>query len=266
MAGRSLNPATHRRLGGPLPRLLPNGPRPHPRPPGLSPGGHAPSREYPVLAWLSPGYPGVGGRLVTCYSPVRHSTRTRGCFLVRLACVRHAASVHPEPGSNSPFEGGPVSRAPDQTDSVPVWKCCLSIRTAASEMRRIKINVKDRNDGSLSSDSHVSIRTTRWHITIYRLFTLCGQYPVLKVPAGPRPAAPPGWDQLPLRAARGSILRASPPPVNRILEIFSRARFRGPRPRPGRCGTENSTPAAGAGQGGSGERICLCWSIPDSSS
>ena len=150
-------------------------------------------------------------------------------------------------------KGGPVSGAPAQTDSVPVWKCCLSIRTAASEMRRIKINVKDRNDGSLSSDSHVSIRTTRWHITIYRLFTLCGQYPVLKVPAGPRPAAPPGWDQLPLRAARGSILRASPPPVNRILEIFSRARFRGPRPRPGRCGTENSTPAAGAGQGGSGD-------------
>ena len=71
------------------------------------------------------------------------------CF-VRLACVRHAASVHPEPGSNSPFERGPVLRAPDQTDSVPVWKCCLSIRTAASEMRRIKINVKDRNDGSLS--------------------------------------------------------------------------------------------------------------------
>ena len=104
-------------------------------------------------------------------------------------------------------KGGPVW-APDQTDSVPVWKCCLSIRTAASEMRRIKINVKDRNDGSLSSDSHVSIRTTRWHITIYRLFTLCGQYPVLKVPAGPRPAAPPGWDQLPLRAARESILRS----------------------------------------------------------
>ena len=46
-------------------------------------------------------------------------------------------------------KGAPFSGAPDQTDSVPVWKCCLSIRTAASEMRRIKINVKDRNDGSL---------------------------------------------------------------------------------------------------------------------
>ena len=47
-------------------------------------------------------------------------------------------------------KGDPVSGAPAQTDSVPVWKCCLSIRTAASGMRRIKINVKDRNDGSLS--------------------------------------------------------------------------------------------------------------------
>ena len=26
---------------------------------------------------------------------------------VRLACVKHAASVHPEPGSNSPFERRP---------------------------------------------------------------------------------------------------------------------------------------------------------------
>ena len=37
-----------------------------------------------------------------CYSPVRHSlSPKKEC--VRLACVRHAASVYPEPGSNSPF-------------------------------------------------------------------------------------------------------------------------------------------------------------------
>ena len=35
-----------------------------------------------------------------CYSPVRHSLITQR---VRLACVRHAASVYPEPGSNSPY-------------------------------------------------------------------------------------------------------------------------------------------------------------------
>ena len=34
------------------------------------------------------------------YSPVRHSPPKR---CVRLACIRHAASVHPEPGSNSPL-------------------------------------------------------------------------------------------------------------------------------------------------------------------
>ena len=30
-------------------------------------------------------------------------------IFVRLACVKHAASVHPEPGSNSPFKWGRVS-------------------------------------------------------------------------------------------------------------------------------------------------------------
>jgi hypothetical protein len=42
--------------------------------------------------------------LLTCYSPVRHSPHPRKGGLVRLACVKHAASVRPEPGSNSPIE------------------------------------------------------------------------------------------------------------------------------------------------------------------
>ena len=42
--------------------------------------------------------------MVTCYSPVRHSGhQSKLRALVRLACVRHAASVRPEPGSNSPL-------------------------------------------------------------------------------------------------------------------------------------------------------------------
>ncbi|CAN0121049.1 unnamed protein product, partial [Phaeothamnion confervicola] len=36
------------------------------------------------------------------YLRVTHPSATRYCYLVRLACVRHAASVSPEPGSNSP--------------------------------------------------------------------------------------------------------------------------------------------------------------------
>ena len=58
-------------------------------------------RCYAVLAKVSLSYPPLQGRLVTCYSPVRHCTHGLLHFLVRLACVRHAASVESEPGSNS---------------------------------------------------------------------------------------------------------------------------------------------------------------------
>ena len=58
-------------------------------------------RYYAVLAKVSLSYPPLQGRLVTCYSPVRHFTQVLLPFLVRLACVRHAASVDSEPGSNS---------------------------------------------------------------------------------------------------------------------------------------------------------------------
>ena len=55
-------------------------------------------RYYPALAGVSAWYSGPEGRLPTCYSPVRHSAPKS---LVRLACIRHAAGVYPEPGSNS---------------------------------------------------------------------------------------------------------------------------------------------------------------------
>ena len=57
---------------------------------------------YAVLAPVSRCYSTVQGRLLTRYSPVRHCPlRASSEILVRLECVRHAASVHPEPGSNS---------------------------------------------------------------------------------------------------------------------------------------------------------------------
>ena len=56
-----------------------------------------------VLATVSSGCPPLRGRSPTCYSPVRHShLQTNPKDPVRLACIRHTASVHPEPGSNSP--------------------------------------------------------------------------------------------------------------------------------------------------------------------
>ena len=67
-------------------------------------------RHYPVLARLSAGCPDLKGRLPTCYSPVRHSLHL-AVQSVRLACVKHAASVRSEPESNSPvkFATGPSS-------------------------------------------------------------------------------------------------------------------------------------------------------------
>ena len=56
---------------------------------------------HAVLALLSEGYPPLKGRSPTRYSPVCHSTHGLLHFRVRLACVRHAASVDSEPGSNS---------------------------------------------------------------------------------------------------------------------------------------------------------------------
>src|SRR3954447_20205102 len=56
---------------------------------------------HAVLASLSGRYPPLEGRSPTCYSPVCHSTHGLLHFRVRLACVRHAASVDSEPGSSS---------------------------------------------------------------------------------------------------------------------------------------------------------------------
>ena len=96
-----------RRLGRPLPCQLANPTRVHLIPPEFFTLYHAVPCAYAVLAAISNCYPPVWGRLPTRYSPVRHSVAKDfirricpKCF-VRLACVKHAASVHPEPGSNS---------------------------------------------------------------------------------------------------------------------------------------------------------------------
>ena len=98
-----------RRLGRPLPHQLPNPTRAHPVPPEFFAPYHAVLCAYAVLAAVSSCCPPVQGRLPTRYSPVRHSVfrnppKSHPKSLVRLACVKHAASVHPEPGSNSLIE------------------------------------------------------------------------------------------------------------------------------------------------------------------
>ena len=109
MTGRPLRPVTRRCLGGPLPRQQADGTRTiHSAQVALlSSLGPQSKGTYPVLARLSTSYPEPIGMLSTRYSPVRHFHREASFSnLVRLACVRHAASVRSEPGSNSPLKTG----------------------------------------------------------------------------------------------------------------------------------------------------------------
>ena len=102
---RPLRPATDHRLGEPLPHQLANQTRAPLQTPGLATPALISTCSkagcYAVLASLSGRYPPLEGRSPTCYSPVCHSTHGLLHFRVRLACVRHAASVDSEPGSNS---------------------------------------------------------------------------------------------------------------------------------------------------------------------
>jgi hypothetical protein len=93
VADRPLRPATDRSLGRPLPHQQANRTQAAPKAPeGFPPKG---------TCGISPSFPGLfptSGHVPTRYSPVR---RWGPKPPARLACVRHAASVRSEPGSNS---------------------------------------------------------------------------------------------------------------------------------------------------------------------
>ena len=107
VTGRPLRPATRQSLGEPLPHQLADRPR-------------APQKAVACATFdfgkMSPlitcGINSPFGELSPTFRQIAHVLRTRSPLgqslpygkenLVRLACVRHAASVNPEPGSNSP--------------------------------------------------------------------------------------------------------------------------------------------------------------------
>src|SRR3954451_11231418 len=97
VADHPLRPATDRRLGEPLPHQLANQTRADLSAMNLSPTRISPHRTYPVLAQVSLGYPEPKGTFPRVTHP--SATHPEGC--VRLACVKPAASVRSEPGSNS---------------------------------------------------------------------------------------------------------------------------------------------------------------------
>ena len=118
VAGRPLRPATDHCPGRPLPHQLANRPQAPPQAVRRPFHTHPTSkRAHAELPSVSEGYPPPQDRLPTCSSPVRHVSARK--HPVRLACIRHAASVDPEPGSNSP-----PMRHLLQTDGCPASRCC----------------------------------------------------------------------------------------------------------------------------------------------
>ena len=99
MPGHARTPGRHQRLGGPLPRQLPNTTTARPTAFVLwftSDARHEHRWELPAV---SRGYAQPWGWLPSPYSPLRHWSGI-ATKPVRLACLIHAANVHSEPGSN----------------------------------------------------------------------------------------------------------------------------------------------------------------------
>ena len=120
MADHPLRPATHRRLGGPLPRQLANGTRAHRKAEAYAEASFPPCGAHAVLATVSSRYSSLPGRYPRVTHPCATLLRPKP-FHVRLACVRHAASVQSEPESNSPVEKYLIQR-----------NICFSNRTQSS--------------------------------------------------------------------------------------------------------------------------------------
>ena len=94
MADHPLKPAIDRRLGRPLPHQLPNPTRANPKAINLSPEGH--------IRYYSPFPEAIPYLWAYSHALLTRPPLTRRC--ARLACIRPAASVRSEPGSNSQVE------------------------------------------------------------------------------------------------------------------------------------------------------------------
>jgi hypothetical protein len=112
VAGRPLRPATDRRLGEPLPHQLANPTWAHPSARGLT----IPRFHPKISCGISPAFAGLfptKGQIPMYYAPVRRSSaRIATPVTARLACVKHAASVQSEPGSNSSVQWFELKRDP----------------------------------------------------------------------------------------------------------------------------------------------------------
>ena len=105
VGGHPLRSPTRRRLGEPLPHQLADGTQ-------VPPKANCSFSHRFLNPETTCGISNPFGLLSHTLGQVTNALLTRSplgyfsyCYkkhLVRLACIRHAASVHPEPGSNSP--------------------------------------------------------------------------------------------------------------------------------------------------------------------
>ena len=130
MAGHPLRPATHRRLGEPLPHQLANGTQVHPKAviplveprclssttSGISTPFEVLSRALGQVTYALLTRPPLG--LLASIRRLPHANPAR------LACIRHAASVRPEPGSNSPLKS--------------ILKCLSTLAPTSSKSCKLK--------------------------------------------------------------------------------------------------------------------------------
>src|SRR5690606_9418161 len=144
VAGHPLRPATRHCLGAPLPHQLADRPRAPPPALKLSSTVQVDHGTYAVLPGRWAGYSPQAGRLLTCYAPVRRSP-PKEC--PRLACVKHAASVRPEPGSNSPRE---MKKARQNTRA----KRIATLRSCVRESRVYPLTAAHEHGGSTRTSSH----------------------------------------------------------------------------------------------------------------
>lgn len=155
MAGRPLRPATDRRLGRPLPHQLANQPSANP----IARGPKVPRFHPWIVCGINPAFAGLSpttGHVPMYYSPVRHSppgASTRAA--VRLACVRHAASVQSEPGSNSSVQTCYCFRFRRTGRSLKADRYMnLFINLTYFSVRLLILLLSDSKTGSLPSSAH----------------------------------------------------------------------------------------------------------------
>ena len=121
------------------------------------------------------------------WSRVTHPFATlcapEGALTVRLACVRHAASVHPEPGSNSPLKlsRGGIPRA-GSLGSVS-WSLSRKSLALASDPSCLcpQRTASPPSGGSARGSKNLTCAPAG--LPPGRLDLCCTRYPVLKVPS-----------------------------------------------------------------------------------